>query len=96
MAAPDCLYIGAQKAGTTWLHTVLKSHKDVWLPPVKELQFLNEYYMRDSFRWTSDHRLRHATAEIRRLAQANSLDIKRIHACAHIVTDNVSYKWYEV
>jgi len=38
---PDFLGIGAQKAGTTWLHENLRRHPQVWLPPVKELHYLD-------------------------------------------------------
>lgn len=37
---------GAQKAGTTWLHRVLKKHPDFWIPPQKELDYL--FYHRPS------------------------------------------------
>lgn len=37
---------GAQKAGTTWLHRVLKKHPDFWMPPQKELDYL--FYHRPS------------------------------------------------
>ena len=43
-AAPRCLFwgIGAQKAGTTWLHDYLSSHPDVRVPRVfKEQQYWN-------------------------------------------------------
>jgi len=38
--------IGAQKAGTTTLHNILKQHPDIYLPQIKEAQFfdLNERY----------------------------------------------------
>ena len=36
---PNFLCIGAQKAGTTWLHTTLSRHPETWLPPVKEVDF---------------------------------------------------------
>jgi len=36
---PDFLCIGAQKAGTTWLHANLETHPQVWLPPVKEIHY---------------------------------------------------------
>ncbi len=29
---PDFLVIGAQKAGTTWLHRNLQAHPDIWMP----------------------------------------------------------------
>lgn len=38
---PYFLCIGAQKAGTTWLHHNLSQQPGVWLPPVKELHFLD-------------------------------------------------------
>lgn len=39
---PDFLGIGAQKAGTTWLHVHLSRHPDIWLPPEKELHYFDE------------------------------------------------------
>jgi hypothetical protein len=42
MMPPDFLGIGAQKAGTTWLHVHLGRHSGVWLPPEKELHFFDE------------------------------------------------------
>jgi hypothetical protein len=38
---PDFLCIGAQKAGTTWLHRNIVQHPDVWMPPVKEIHYFN-------------------------------------------------------
>ena len=38
---PDFLGIGAQKSGTTWLHDNLARHPQIWLPPVKELHYLD-------------------------------------------------------
>ena len=35
------LVIGAQKAGTTWLHRALKEHEDAFLPDQKEIHFFN-------------------------------------------------------
>ena len=40
--------IGAQKAGTTWLHEVLNSYPDCAVPPVKELHFFDIKYLSDS------------------------------------------------
>lgn len=37
--------IGAQKAGTTWLYNVLKQHQEVYLPPVKEINFFYEHHI---------------------------------------------------
>ena len=46
MRGPDFLGIGAQKAGTTWLHARLSEMPQFFLPPVKELHYFdrsNEY-----------------------------------------------------
>ncbi|AHY46627.1 Sulfotransferase family [Rubrobacter radiotolerans] len=40
--APDFIVIGAQKAGTTWLHRHLGSHPKVWTPQEKELHYFDE------------------------------------------------------
>lgn len=37
--------IGSQKAGTTWLYNVLKQHPEVYLPPVKEINFFYEIHV---------------------------------------------------
>ncbi len=39
---PDFIGIGAQKAGTTWLHRNLQAHPEVWMPPIKELHYFDE------------------------------------------------------
>lgn len=39
---PDFLVIGAQRAGTTWLHRVLRQHPELWLTPVKELHYFDK------------------------------------------------------
>jgi hypothetical protein len=36
---PNFLCVGAQKAGTTTLHDILKQHPDIYLPKVKETKF---------------------------------------------------------
>ena len=38
---PHFLCIGAQKAGTTWLHVNLSQHPDLWLPPIKEIHYFD-------------------------------------------------------
>ena len=41
---PDFLCIGLQKAGTGWLYDQLQFHPDFWMPPVKELHFLDNSF----------------------------------------------------
>jgi hypothetical protein len=45
MSLPTFLGIGVPRAGTTWLHAVLESHPEVYVPRRrKELHFFNRYY----------------------------------------------------
>ena len=41
-AQPDFICIGAHKSGTTWLYQQLDSHPDFWMPPLKELHYLDQ------------------------------------------------------
>ena len=43
---PDFLGIGAQKAGTTWLHRKLDEHPDIWVPPLKEIHYFDVHLER--------------------------------------------------
>ena len=42
LRGPDFLVIGAARAGTTWLHRVLRRHPALWLAPVKELHYFDK------------------------------------------------------
>lgn len=47
MTLPTFLGIGVPRAGTTWLHTLLDGHPDVYLPSRrKEVRFFDRYYDR--------------------------------------------------
>lgn len=39
--APDFIGMGAPRSGTTWLYEVLRSHPDIWMPPIKELHYFD-------------------------------------------------------
>ncbi|MDQ5809232.1 MAG: sulfotransferase [Actinomycetota bacterium] len=45
---PDFLIIGAQKAGTTWLHRNLQTHPRIWMPKEKELHYFDEKVKNES------------------------------------------------
>ena len=58
MKHPDFLVIGAQKAGTTTLFSLLSKHPNIYLPPGKEVQFFSndllyakgaEWYFNENF-----------------------------------------------
>jgi hypothetical protein len=45
---PDFLVIGAQKAGTTWLHRNLQAHPGIWMPK-REVHYFDRKIKDDSF-----------------------------------------------
>ena len=40
---PDFLCVGVHKGGTTWLYHQLDCHPDFWMPPLKELHYLDQF-----------------------------------------------------
>lgn len=47
MAAPTFIGVGMQKSGTRWLYEQLRSHPDLWMPPLKEFHFFDAPFPRD-------------------------------------------------
>lgn len=41
---PNFIYIGPDKAGSSWLHDVLIEHPQVFMTPAKDLYFFDRYY----------------------------------------------------
>lgn len=51
---PNFLYIGPDKAGSTWIHRVLSWHPMIFMTPVKDIYFFDRYYAR-GFKWYLKH-----------------------------------------
>ena len=49
---PHFLGIGAQRAGTTWLHSTLASHPEIWMPRIKEIHYFDRKYPVSISNWT--------------------------------------------
>jgi hypothetical protein len=41
---PNFIYIGPDKAGSSWLHDVLIEHPDIFMTPAKDLYFFDRYF----------------------------------------------------
>lgn len=50
---PNFLYVGPDKAGSSWLHETLLKHPDVYFSPAKDLYFFDRYYDR-GLGWYAD------------------------------------------
>lgn len=51
---PNLFVVGSPKCGTTTLYDVLKAHKDVYLPRIKEPMFFNDD---NNYKWGVEHYL---------------------------------------
>lgn len=43
---PTFLYIGAEKAGSTWIYKILMEHPEVFVPMEKDIDFFDKHYWR--------------------------------------------------
>lgn len=41
MSKPDFIGVGMERAGTSWAFSMIAHHPDVWVPPLKEIHFLD-------------------------------------------------------
>jgi hypothetical protein len=76
-ACPDFLCVGAQKAGTSWLYRQLEPHPDFWMPPVKELHYLDNLNRTKRHRppRSKDERDACFLASIRELSMRSHIDL---------------------
>ena len=51
---PNFLYLGAPKAGSTWLFNLLRAHPAAFVPPAKELSFFDRQFHRGEA-WYLEH-----------------------------------------
>jgi hypothetical protein len=100
---PDFIGIGAQKAGTTWLHKMLLQHQDVWLPPVKELHYFNMLHLNGGQRSVSppaafEQRLANTTLRSVKRALKSQLampeQLKLIYSLSLIGIHEMTDEWY--
>ena len=42
---PTFLGVGAPRTGTTWLHSNLRRHPDIWMTPVKEVHYFDKRHL---------------------------------------------------
>ncbi len=94
---PDFLIIGAQKAGTTWLHNNLNYHPNIWLAPAKELNYFNQVSAPSSDQWEGAGRASQVAAAREFLLSASSLSQRqqlKLAALDVIEEGEVSDDWY--
>lgn len=94
--SPDFLCIGAQKSATTWLYQVLQNQNNVWVPPIKEINFFNSLYFDKSGAYSGVWRRETA---LQRLNQAlnNNKNIHEgwLNLLVHLTKENINSTWYK-
>lgn len=98
LSYPDFLCIGAQKAGTTWLHAMLRQHEDVYLGPLKEYQFFNTLFNPLHKRWTRGHARKGIANQIRKyVKESDGLDQEYIKFLADLYQEDslLTLPWYQ-
>ena len=94
---PDFLVIGAQKAGTTWVHQMLLGHPYVWLPPIKEINYFNEVYYPSAVGYEASGRAEQIAEAEEYFASFNPSDVvsrSRREAIEALRSGPISDEWY--
>lgn len=93
---PQWLGIGAQKAGTSWLHEQLRKHPEIWSPPVKELHYFDHAYVELVRGWTTAHIKKGSGAALEHyMTLTKNYDWSYVKYLANLAsTDLFTEKWY--
>lgn len=96
MPLPGFLCIGAQKAGTSWLNTQLDAHPQIWLPPIKELQYFSHLFVENHRNWTRWHINNSVERALRwHISNTSKVDFSYIRYLTNLATQDVfTENWY--
>lgn len=92
---PDFLCIGAQKASTSWLWTMLRQHSKIWLPPIKELHYFNHLFSPNDNIWTLSSIRNQIWNEIKWYTRDHSMNLEYIKYLTDLaLIDPFTENWY--
>jgi hypothetical protein len=94
---PSFLCIGSQKAGTTWLDKQLRTHPEIWLPPMKEVHYFDFVHRPEFRKWISWHLRATTRRELNKLIEKpGQLNWKDVNYLSNIMTkEKFTDSWYE-
>ena len=94
--SPDFLCIGVQKSATTWLYKVLQNQTDVWVPPIKELNFFNALYFEKNSAYSGFWRRETALNRLNRaLTNNKNIDEGWLNQLIHLTREKIDSQWYK-
>ena len=90
------LGIGAMKAGTTWLYSLLERHHQIQFTPEKEIHFLAAHYLDPAF-LSDDHRQQRSITRLNHIDQLKPERQEKIRSWYHdqYLNQELSLKWYQ-
>ena len=92
---PKFLCIGVQKAATSWLWVQLRSHPQIWMPPLKELHFFDHLYVPENRTWTTGHIQKNVKDSLNWHAKNGKIDLPYFRYMIDLATENLfSEEWY--
>lgn len=99
-AHPDLICVGAQKAGTTWLDSVLRRMPQFYTPPFKELHYFSECHMDNVAKYAPGSRRKQALEVLDWVASLlpdpPQDQIDRLAMALHAATPITDDEWYRV
>lgn len=91
---PDFLCVGAQKSGTTWLHEFLSHQTELWLPPIKELNFFNRLSFDMGSAFSGEWARGNAIQRLHQATKNPNIDQNWLKFLFHFCEKNVDLDWY--
>ena len=93
---PRVVCIGAQKAGTSWLHQQLNEHPKIWTTPFKELHYFNARHCPEHRQWLPWHFREALRATERRFrARGEEMPDEMVRYLVEMTSDPMfTPKWY--
>lgn len=85
------LGVGAQKAGTTWLHRYLDAHPQCWMSPIKEMHFFDELFLPEAGAGLAGKHYERLESIVGRLIRGDRPPLQRLEI-AHDLLDRAAMK----
>ena len=93
-SVPDFLCVGAQKSGTTWLYENLKQQTEVWLPPLKEINFFNRLVFSEGSAYSGRWARQSAISRLHNATKNTLIDDNWLNFLFHFCKKDVDLEWY--
>ncbi|MEO9945790.1 sulfotransferase [Paraglaciecola sp.] len=93
--SPDFLCVGIQKSGTTWLDKILRKQSNLWLPPLKELNFFNNLAFEKNSAYSGCWRRASALNRLHLATKNNpSINGDWLSFLFHLCQEQIDLEWY--